>query len=376
MEILVDRELPGAAVAFADFGTVRLFDGRTLGSAQLGAAEVLLVRSVTRVDGALLGGSRVRFVGTATAGIDHIDKDWLARQGIAFADAAGCNARAVAEHVACCIHAHAARRGIAVGALSLGIVGCGHVGREVQALARAMGLTVRVNDPPLGQSVDGIELVDLDAVLDCDIVSLHVPLVTAGAHPTRNLLDVARIGRLARGTLVVNAARGGVLDETALLARLVDGDLAAGLDCWDGEPRVTPAVLAAATWATPHIAGHSREARARSTLLLHAALGRWLGHAVPPPLDLLPAPVGTVELPPGGTPALLAHIHPLAAHTARLRALGGLAADERARLFDIQRRLYGLRREFGAYSVACPGADADTVAQLAVLGFATDAAAN
>ncbi|MCB1745825.1 MAG: 4-phosphoerythronate dehydrogenase [Gammaproteobacteria bacterium] len=371
MEILVDREIPGAASVFADFGRARLFEGRSLAAADLGDAEVLLVRSVTRVDGGLLAGSRVRFVGTATAGVDHVDTAWLAAQGIAFSAAAGCNARAVAEHVLCCVYAWAARRRADARELSLGIIGCGHVGGELHALASALGIAVRANDPPLGGRAGAIELVDLDAVLGCDVVSLHVPFTGDGAHPTRDLVDARRVAALRPGTLVINAARGGVLNEAALVARLVDGELGAALDCWAGEPALAPVALAASTWATPHIAGHSREARARASLLLHRALARWLERDCAPPAELALAPAARLEVDRGGIVALLARIHPLAAHTARLRALGALAPAQRAALFDAQRRHYGLRREFGAYTVACPGADADTVAQLVALGFKT-----
>ncbi|MEX2479744.1 MAG: 4-phosphoerythronate dehydrogenase, partial [Gammaproteobacteria bacterium] len=148
MELLIDREIVGAERAFAGFGEVRLFDGRKLDAAQLGRAEVLLVRSVTVVDASLLRGSRVRFVGTATAGIDHVDTDFLTASGVAFACAAGCNARAVAEHVIACLYRHAASRGVPVTALRVAIVGYGHVGRALGLLLRRLGVPFAANDPP------------------------------------------------------------------------------------------------------------------------------------------------------------------------------------------------------------------------------------
>ncbi|MEQ8660891.1 MAG: NAD(P)-dependent oxidoreductase, partial [Gammaproteobacteria bacterium] len=323
---------------------------------------------VTRVDAALLAGSRVRFVGTATAGTDHLDLDWLRAADITVAAAAGCNARAVAEHVACCVYRHAARSGRAVRDLRLGIVGYGHVGRALGALASALGIAWVANDPPLGAALGEVAHADLATLLEtCDVVSLHVPLTRAGAHATAGLIGAAELARMRPGSLLVNAARGGVVDEAALVAAVArrDGTTAA-LDCWIGEPCVATATLAASWLASPHIAGHTREARLNASTLLAAALGSWAGCAVSVPASLTgtPAPIlnGTA-----GVLGVLTQAHDLDAHTARMRALAGSGA--RAAGFDADRRRYGLRREFASHAVACAGSNPDTVAEFRALGF-------
>ena len=369
MEILTDREIPGAATAFAPFGTVRLFDGRTLCAAEIAQADVLIVRSVTRVDATLLDGSGVRFVGTATAGTDHIDTAYLATAGIAFSDAAGCNARAVAEHVICCVYLYAARRGIRVQDLRVAVVGYGHVGRALGAVLDLLGIPFVVNDPPLGTLPPGVSAVTLDDALCCDVVSLHVPLTADGPHRTVGLVDAAALARMAPGALLINPARGGVVDERALVAHLQSGKAClAAIDCWLDEPHIAIEVLRQCWLATPHIAGHTLEARVRATTLLRVALAQWSGKQ--PTLADLPVSDSHTPLDCGpGLPSVLARVHDVEAHTARMRSLLSLPPAARGAAFDTLRREHGLRRQFASFAVASAGLDADTVRQLQALGF-------
>ncbi|MEQ8232050.1 MAG: NAD(P)-dependent oxidoreductase [Gammaproteobacteria bacterium] len=369
MEVLVDREITGAEAIFGALGTVRLFDGRALHRADMGAAEVLLVRSVTRVDAALLADSRVSFVGTATAGCDHLDLAWLRAAGISVADAAGCNARAVAEHVACCLYRHAARTARPVGELRLGIVGYGHVGRAVAALADAIGVAWVANDPPLGRALADVPHGELASLLEAsDVVSLHVPLTQVGAYPTAGLIDAAALARMRPGSLLINAARGGVVDEAALVAAVNDRPgIVAALDCWEGEPRVARETLAASWLASPHIAGHTREARLAASVRLAGALGIWAGRELALPASLAGELAVRLDA-AGGVLGVLAQAHDLDGHTARMRALGA-ARGARAASFDADRRDYGVRREFARHAVACHGCNPDTVAELRALGF-------
>lgn len=371
MQILADSQIPALAEHFGELGELRRFEGRRLDRATLGDAEVLLVRSVTRVDAALVAGSRLRFVGTATAGVDHIDTAALAAAGIHFSDAAGCNARPVAEHVTTLLYLHAARLGCAPRALKVGIIGCGHVGGRLAALLDALGVAHVSHDPPRAAREPGWTSASLAAALACEVVSLHVPLIADSPWPTVNLLDAAAIDALAPGTLVINAARGGVLDEAALSARLAGPRaLVAALDCWAGEPRVDLELLARSWQATPHLAGHSFEARLAATRLLWQSFRAWRGlPEVDPPVRL--AAVAALQRVPrvGGVGALLATLHPLAAHDVRMRALSALSDGARGAHFDEIRRRYALRREFAAHAVACAGLGPDTVAELAALGF-------
>ncbi len=370
VEILADREIVGVNEAFAGLGRLRLFDGRNLTPAELGQAEILLVRSVTRVGEGLLAGSRIRFVGTATAGTDHIDTAALTRLGIAFADAPGCNARAVAEHVVVCLYQYAAARGRRPQECRVGIVGHGHVGRTLAALLSRLGSAYLVNDPPLAALGLLADARPLHEILACDVVTLHVPLTATGPSPTRHLIDAAAIAALPVDSLLINAARGGVIDERALCARLREGlALTAAIDCWVGEPRIDGELLGLVKHATPHIAGHTLEARLTATRQLHAAVQTQLGQHQPYPVPAPPR-AGMLRTTAADLAALLSEVHPLTTHTARLQALGTQTSDARGAEFDALRRRHGLRREFAAYDVASTLLAPDTVAELGALGFA------
>ena len=329
------------------------------------------MRSVSTVDAQLIKGSRLGFVGSATAGVNHIDLAALAAAGIAFSDAAGCNARPVAEHVITCLYSHAARLQCAPHELTVGIIGCGHVGRSLAHLLDALGIGHVDHDPPRAALEPGFQSAPRAAALACEVVTLHVPLITDGPWPTVNLLNDEAVAALRPGTLIINAARGGVVDETALSARLNPPDaLVAAVDCWAGEPRVDSHLLRHTWLATPHLAGHSREARLAATRMLWEAVRRWRGLAPVAAPVVLPSIDIPLNYPTqGGTVALLTSLYPIAAHDARMRAGLNMTAARAGVHFDDIRRRYALRREFGAYSVACAGLAPDTVTELMALGF-------
>ncbi|MGJ3257463.1 MAG: 4-phosphoerythronate dehydrogenase [Alcanivorax sp.] len=284
MQIIADANMPGLE-PFDAMGTVTRVDGRSLTRQQLGEAEVLLVRSVTRVDADLLAGSRVRFVGSATIGTDHVDLAYLQRQGIRFAHAPGCNARAVAEYVLqavllLCEAGNRSPRGA-----TAAVVGLGNVGLQVADWLTDLGMKVRACDPPLaGQGYAGpYRLEPLDAMLDADLITLHVPLTDSGDHATRHLLDAARLSRLSASQMLINTCRGPVIDNEALLARLEVGQAPATiLDVWEAEPQVPPALFEQVLLGSPHIAGYSAEGKLKGTQMLYQAFCDWLGVTAQP----------------------------------------------------------------------------------------------
>jgi erythronate-4-phosphate dehydrogenase len=332
---------------------------------------VLLVRSVSTVDAQLIKGSRLGFVGSATAGVNHIDLAALAAAGIEFSDAAGCNARPVAEHVITCLYAHAANLQRAPQQLTVGIIGCGHVGRSLAHLLDLLAIRHVDHDPPRAAIEPSFHSAPRAAALDCEVVTLHVPLIKDGPWPTVNLLNNEAVAALRPGTLLINAARGGVIDEAALSVRLqAPNALVAAIDCWAGEPQVDNHLLRRTWLATPHLAGHSREARLAATRMLWEALRRWRGLAPVAAPVVLPSIDTPLDYPSqGGTVTLLKSLYPIAAHDARMRAGLNMTAAQAAANFDDVRRRYALRREFGAYGVACAGLAPDTVAELTALGF-------
>ena len=370
LRILADRVIAQAAEAFSGLGEVTLADGRAIDRALVAQCDVLLVRSVTRVDGTLLADSPVRFVGTATAGTDHIDETRLRERGIRFAAAPGCNARPVGEYVLACVLAHAARIGRAPADLSCAVIGCGHAGTAALSLLEGFGLRCLRNDPPRAQREAGF--VPLAAALQADVVSLHVPLSATGSQPTLGLIDAAALAAMRPGTLLINAARGGVVDEVAWLREIHAGRLQAAVDCWNGEPEVSPALLAAAFVATPHIAGHSVDARIRATGQLRAALADWCTAQGEPVAQWTPAaeeplPVMTLPMADPIGAAVSACCDPLAQTAAMRAALADPAARRGA--FDRLRAEIGRRREFGVRPVALIKGAPDTADLLDTLGF-------
>lgn len=371
MKIVADQNIPSVTEAFADLGEVELLPGREITAADLRDCRCLLVRTVTRVDAQLLAGSAVEFVGTATIGTDHIDLDYLRSAGIGCSNAAGCNAEAASEYVVSGLFALAEVRGFDAFALRCGIVGCGNVGSRLLHKLETLGLDCLVCDPPLQEQAEQqADFVDLDTILnECDFVSLHVPLTRAGRHPTFHLLGRERLRQLRNGCLLVNAARGEVIDNAALLEVLARrDDLVVFLDTWEGEPRPERALLRRVDLATPHIAGYSVEGRLRGTqMILDAACAHfalesgWHMSQLLPPLQTLDGPIDSWSR------LFRRHCDIWRDHEALLSgadfdddALGGH--------FDSLRRVYSDRLEYAGFSLA-PADTSLPLATLRELGF-------
>lgn len=241
-------------------------------------ADAILTRTRTRCDATLLEGTPVQIVATATIGTDHIDLSYCRKHGIEVANAPGCNAPAVAQYVLSSV-ARLSNRPLTQ--LTLGIVGAGHVGTIIERWARALDMRVLVNDPPreAAEGGDGWSTLD-DIARECDVVTVHTPYTSDGDYPTVNLLGTDFFRKLRRHPIIINAARGGIVDEDALLAALEDGRVSAAvIDCWKCEPAINPRLLEAATIATPHIAGYSRQGKIRATAMALEAVCRHFGLA-------------------------------------------------------------------------------------------------
>ena len=275
MKILADQNIPDVAQAFADLGEVILMPGRDIRPQHLQDCQCLITRTVTRVDAALLEGSAIEFVGTATIGTDHMDLDYLRSSNIGYSNAAGCNAEGAAEYVISGLFELSRQKNFDPFKLKAGIVGFGNVGSRLFAKLDALGIDCLVCDPPLQQhGASEQAFVALGTIFaECNFISLHVPLIDNGDHPTFHLLDAARLAGLVDGCVVVNAARGEVVDNTALLEILQSrNDLSVYLDTWENEPLVSRELLRRVDLATPHIAGYSVEGRLRGTqMVLDAA---------------------------------------------------------------------------------------------------------
>lgn len=374
MLIVADENMPLLEEFFGDLGSIRRVPGRRMATADVAGADLLLVRSVTRVDDALLGTAKPGFVGTATIGTDHIDNACLARRNIPFAAAPGCNARAVAEYVATVLVLFSERTATSLPGLRVGVVGCGHVGRDVVDRLQALGTVCAVNDPLVADSdlPAGVLPMALESLLAwADVVTLHVPLTRQGPAPTWHLLDAGRL-RSLRGQLLLNTARGPVVDNEALARLLADPGQARQvvLDVWEDEPCVPPALLARVWLGTPHIAGYSAEGKWRGTAMIRVAAGAALGLGPGPTLAQVLAGRGDapVELAWQGTlAATLAACCPVVADDGRLRQAVTADRGRMAQVFDQLRREYPERREFSHYAITNAPPAAERL--LAALGF-------
>ena len=293
MKLVVDANIPASEACFAEFGEVVRLPGREITAQHLQDADALVVRSVTRVNQALLADSSVRFVGTCTIGTDHIDTAYLSAREIAFASAPGCNAEAVVDYVLASLLTLAERQGWALTQRCVGIVGVGNVGSRLLARLKALGVKVLACDPPRAAQEGSAGFETLPTLINhCDVLCLHTPLVTEGPHKTRHLLGSAEINALKPGSIVVNAGRGDCMDSAALAERLIQqADLTAVLDVWENGPDIDPQLHALAALATPHVAGYSLDGKLRGSLMIHHALAEHLGHHSPLGLaDICPPP--------------------------------------------------------------------------------------
>ncbi|SFP31509.1 4-phosphoerythronate dehydrogenase PdxB [Pseudomonas borbori] len=371
MQIVADENIPLLDEFFAGFGQIRRLPGRGIDAAAVADAELLLVRSVTRVDRALLEGSAVRFVGTCTIGTDHLDLAYFAQAGIGWASAPGCNARGVVDYVLGSLLLLAEQQGVALATRTYGVVGAGEVGARVVEVMRGLGWRVLVCDPPR-QLAEGGDFVSLEQLLaECDVLSLHTPLERGGAQPTHHLLDARRLGQLKPGAWLINASRGAVVDNSALRELLQRrDDLQVVLDVWEGEPQVDVELAGLCRIATPHIAGYSLDGKLRGTAQIYSALCAHLGRTPTVSLaELMPAPwLAELSLDASADPAwalatLCRAVYDPRRDDADLRrSLQGDTAHRRV-AFDALRKHYPMRREIDGLSVKLQG-DAPQLAQM------------
>jgi erythronate-4-phosphate dehydrogenase len=373
MKIVADANIPSAEEAFGNLGEIKLIPGRSIGPDHVHDADLLLVRSVTPVGAQLLDGSRVRFVGSATIGVDHVDLAYLRERGIAFAYAPGSNANSVAEYV---ITAMVALSYTPLARRSLGIIGLGRIGTLVQAKADAMGMSILANDPPLERAGQG-GLVPLDELLgSSDIVTCHVPLTGDGADPTFHLLDARTLSRLRPDAVVINTSRGPVVDNPDLLSALQRGRLAgAVLDVWEGEPLPDVKLIKAAAIATPHIAGYSVDGKIAGTRMLYEAAcaffkcpDQWRPIALE--RDDVPIRIDPSRTLEDIVESLVLHAYNIRRDDAAMKAIAGLPAPQRGVAFDRLRATYPARYEFENTSVFVPKSRDKIRRVLSAVGFA------
>ncbi len=269
MKVVIDKAIPYVDGVLEPYAETLYRDGGAFSREDAADADMLVVRTRTRCDAALLEGSAVKLIATATIGFDHIDMEYCAARGIEVVTAEGCNAAGVLQWVAGVLAMSAAAGGMRPENTTLGIVGVGHVGSLVERYARDWGFRVLRCDPPRAAR-EGGDFVSLDEIMaESDIVTLHTPLDAS----TRHMIDSRAIGLMRPDGMVVNASRGEVADTRALL----DAPQRLFLDVWEREPDIDRRLLEKAVVATPHIAGYSAQGKANATAAAVAAAARRFG---------------------------------------------------------------------------------------------------
>lgn len=278
MNIIIDENIEFAESAFRNYGNITLVHGRKITNDLLKNADALIVRSITKVDENLLHGTPVKFVGTATIGIDHIDVDYLNENSIQYASAPGCNSYAVAEYVITAFADIIAKNAPSGKINSVGIVGYGNIGSKVASFFESFGCKLIINDPPLQyKGSHKINFSTLDEALQCDVITLHVPYSKDGEFPTHHLIDTDELNRIKENTILINTSRGGVVNNETLNKILKRKRIYTAFDVWENEPHPVLELVERCNISTPHIAGYSLEGKANGTMMIEKAFADFIG---------------------------------------------------------------------------------------------------
>lgn len=378
MKIVADVNIPHVEACFSHLGEVVLVAGRRITPEAVSEADVLLVRSVTQVNEALLAQSRVTFVATATIGIEHVDVAYLESREIGFASAPGSNAMSVADWVTAALLAMGDKHEWTLAGKSIGIIGVGNVGSRVARKCEGLGMRTVLNDPPLARKTGDSRFRPLKEIYDCDFVTLHTPLNRSGRDPTFHLANATLFEKLKVGAAFLNSSRGGVHDTAALQDAVQVGRLqAVALDVWEGEPLIDLELLHGVDVATPHIAGYSLDGKIAGLIMIYGAVCEHFDMAAShDAVDFLPEPeVKEIVLEPSRrslqeqVQQVVQRVYPIDRDDSLMRDLITVCNSGRADYFDGLRKNYPVRREFHNTTVRLQNGAGDLAKMLAGIGF-------
>lgn len=379
MKILCDTMLPLGRTLFGTLGEVSLIDGSRLTTSMLGDAEMLMVRDCPLTE-ALLKGSKVRFIGTAVTGSDHVDKAFMNRAGIRWINAPRANGESVADYCMAALLEYGHTRRVKLAGATVAVIGVGWIGSMVQARCEALGMRVLCCDPPRVENphdTGTVGFMGLDEVLaEADFIIPMVPLTKEGRHPTYHMLDAERLEKVKYGAVLINMARGAVCDTAAVIAALREGLLSdAIVDVWEDEPNFSSELADLAFLATPHLAGHSYEGKTNGTIAVYHAACSYLGRQ-PSLRPILPPPiVPRIDIDAAGKSDeevlwfITQKISMIVADHLNFLDIIHLSETDRRRRFVAQRRTYPYRRQFCATTIYAKNASAGLLAKIAGLGF-------
>jgi erythronate-4-phosphate dehydrogenase len=352
MKIVADANIPFVEECFSSIGEVETVAGRDMTTEMIVNADILLVRSVTKVDSGLLSPNRVRFVGTATIGVDHIDTEYLRDNNIGFASAPGSNADSVAEYIV----AGLLELGKNPEGKSIGVVGVGNVGSKVAKKCEALGMKVCLNDPPLARQTKDAKYLSIEKIFDCDFVTMHTPLTFEGQDKTFHMADEKFFQSLKKGCVFFNTSRGEVVDSEALKGAIKGGRLGSVvLDVWEDEPNIDVELLEMVDIGTPHISGYSLDGKVTGMVMIYKAACEYFGIDVQYGIeDFLPeAAVPKLEVDSRSVDIedVLRHtvkrIYDIKKDDSDLRWILEQPISKRGKYFSGLRKNYPVRREFG-----------------------------
>jgi erythronate-4-phosphate dehydrogenase len=378
MKIIADENIPFVAECFSSIGEVETVPGRQMTPSLVADADVLVVRSITRVDSSLLAGSKVRFVGTATIGFEHVDSDYLAQKNIGFASAPGSNANSVAEYIVAALLSVGQKKGIEVKGKSIGIVGVGNVGSRVERKARSLGMEVYLNDPPLQRQTGDPKYLPIEELFGCDFITLHTPLTFEGIDKTFHLADEKFLGSLKPGCVFINTARGGVTDTAAAKAAIGSGKLGGAiLDVWEDEPNIDTELVQMVDLATPHIAGYSLDGKIAGMIMIYKAACKYFGlQAAKTAEQFLPEPqIKQIAVDPAGAAEqqllheAVQQLYLIDLDNLHTKELPWMGSEERGGFFDSLRKKYRDRREFQNTEVVLKTGCESLAKKLSGIGF-------
>lgn len=372
MKIICDNKIPFLKGALEPYADVVYLPGSETTADVVSDADALITRTRTKCNEALLKGSSVKIIATATIGFDHIDTVWCERNGISWTNAPGCNSWSVQQYIASLLVTMASEIGFNCSDKTLGVIGVGNVGSKVAKIAAVLGFKVLLNDPPRARKEGNAGFASLDELVSrSDIITCHVPLQREGEDATYHLFNKKRIASLRKYQILINSSRGEVVDNIALKEALGSGSIkAASLDVWENEPDIDRELLGMLFTATPHIAGYSLDGKANGTWMSVQAVGRALDLPCKDwKVKEIPLPAQPVEfcLDASGksfqqvmTEAIL--------YTYRIREDDGRLRENPSE-FERQRADYPVRREFPAFTIRLSGADRRMQQALNEIGF-------
>jgi len=372
INVLADENMPYVTELFGDFSNIVFKGGRDITPQDLVDVDVLLVRSITQVNETLLSqANKLKFVGSATIGTDHIDKAFLDAQGIEWSSAPGCNAIAVAQYVLSALINISVGQQFDLADKTVAIVGAGNIGKQLAKLCSVLSINHFFCDPLLQEAGAQGDYCSMDEVVKADIISLHVPITTSGEYPTYELFDAVRLSQLKPNAILINSCRGDVVDNAALTQHIKNNpQFTAVIDVWQHEPNINHDLLNVVHIATPHIAGYSLEGKARGTFMLYQKWCELSNQVVEKSLDSL-MPVANVNNVTLQGDINLNDIKQLVRVCYDIRDDDDLIRHfgKSGKGFDNLRKQYKVRRELSALTVNATS-DKD-VALLAELGFSS-----